>query len=65
MEETWYAVEKPKREKAGMESEKPSEEASVVQERLNWQVAGRDDTKVAQALYAGEAIEEIDRKSVV
>jgi len=46
-----------------MESEnqgtQPSEEGSVVQERLNWQVAGRDDTKVAQALYAGETIDEM------
>jgi hypothetical protein len=48
---------------AGMESEKQTEKlpeaASVVQERLNWQVAERDDTKVAQALYAGEAIDEM------
>jgi hypothetical protein len=46
-----------------MESEKQTEkitgEASVVQERLTGQVAGRDDTKVAQALYAGEAIDEM------
>ncbi|HEV7234785.1 MAG TPA: transposase [Ktedonobacteraceae bacterium] len=50
-----------------MESEKPieqpSEEASIVQERLNWQVAERDDTKVAQALYAGETIEEMHHLS--
>src|SRR2546421_9972140 len=42
-----------------MENEKPSEEISVGQERLHWQVACRDDEKVAQALYAGEPIEEI------
>jgi hypothetical protein len=46
-----------------MESKKlpepPSEKASVVQARLNWQVAWRDDEKVAQALYAGETIEEM------
>lgn len=46
-----------------MESEKQgarsSEEGSVVQQRLNWQVACRDDTEVAQALYAGEAIDEM------
>jgi len=42
-----------------MESEKSTEEASVVQARLNWQVAWRDDEKVAQALYAGETIEEM------
>ncbi len=44
-------------------SEKPTEERSVVQERLNWQVACRDDTKVGQALYAGEAIDEIHHLS--
>lgn len=46
-----------------MESEKqgakPSEEERMVQERLNWQVACRDDTAVAQALYAGETIDEM------
>jgi len=46
----------------GMESEKPTEE-SVVQERLNWQVACRDDRQVAQALYAGETIEEMHHLS--
>lgn len=43
--------------------EKPSEEGSVVQERLSWQVAWRDDTKVAQALYAGETIDEMHQLS--
>jgi len=42
---------------------KPSEERSVVQQRLNWQVAWRDDRKVGQALYAGEAIEEMHQLS--
>src|SRR5258706_1949545 len=45
-----------------MESEKSetqSEKRSVVQERLYWQAAGRDDVKVAQALYAGETIDEM------
>ena len=46
-----------------MESEKPTEEASVVQERLNWQVAWRDEGKVAQALYAGESIDEMHHLS--
>src|SRR2546429_5104493 len=46
-----------------MENEKPTEERSVVQERLNWQVAWRDDTKVGQALYAGETIEEMHQLS--
>src|SRR5438067_953131 len=44
-------------------SEKPPEEGSVVQERLNWQVAWRDDTKVGQALYGGEPIEEMHQLS--
>ena len=43
-----------------MENEK---QTSVVQERLNWQVACRDDTKVGQALYAGETIEEMHHLS--
>src|SRR5947209_18899142 len=42
---------------------KPPEERSVVQQRLNWQVACRDDTKVGQALYAGETIEEMHHLS--
>jgi Transposase DDE domain len=45
------------------QTEKPTEEGSVVQERLNWQVAWRDDTKVGQALYAGEPIEEMHQLS--
>jgi hypothetical protein len=45
------------------QTEKPFEEVSVVQERLNWQVAWRDDTKVGQALYAGETIEEMHHLS--
>lgn len=46
-----------------MESEKPTEEGSVVQDRLNWQVAWRDEGKVAQALYAGETIDEMHHLS--
>src|SRR6266516_7628963 len=46
-----------------MENEKPGEEISVVQERRNLQVASRDDTKVVQALYAGETIEEMHHLS--
>src|SRR5437660_7227734 len=50
-----------------MESEEPrdtqAEAASVVQERLNWRVACRDDAKVAQELYAGEGIEEMHELS--
>ena len=40
-----------------------SKEASIVQERLNWKLAWRDDAKVAQGLYAGEAIEEMHELS--
>ena len=36
---------------------------SAVQERLNWQVARRDDARVARALYAGEAVEEMHELS--
>ncbi len=46
-----------------MENEKPTEERSVVQDRLHWQVAWRDDTKVGQALYAGEPLEEMHQLS--
>jgi len=45
------------------QTEKPTEEGSVVQERLSWQVAWRDDRKVGQALYAGETIEEMHHLS--
>jgi DDE family transposase len=50
-----------------MESEKGQDEQaevpSVIQERLNWRVAWRDDAKVAEGLYAGEAIEEMHELS--
>ena len=46
-------------EKSETQSEKRNEEGSVVQERLHWQAAERDDVKVAQALYAGETIDEM------
>jgi len=36
---------------------------SVVQERLNWKLAQRDDRRVAQGLYAGEEIEEMHELS--
>jgi len=44
-------------------SEHPSEETSIVQERLNWKVAWRDDEKVAQGLSDGEPIEEMHHLS--
>jgi hypothetical protein len=43
-------------------SEEPNE-PSAVMERLNWQLAWRDDRRVAQALYAGEEIEEMHELS--
>jgi hypothetical protein len=50
-----------------MESEKDqdaqAEGASVIQERLNWRLAWRDDAKVAEGLYVGEAIEEMHELS--
>ena len=39
------------------------EETSIVQERLNWKLAWRDDAQVAQGLYAGEEIEEMHELS--
>lgn len=45
------------------ETNKASEEPSIVQERLNWKLAWRDDAQVAQGLYAGEAIEEMHELS--
>jgi hypothetical protein len=38
-------------------------EPSAVMERLSWQWASRDDAQVAQALYAGEEIEEMHELS--
>ncbi len=50
-----------------MESEQGQDEhaegPSVIQERLNWKLAWRDDAQVAQGLYAGEAIEEMHELS--
>src|SRR5712691_10342428 len=40
-----------------------STDASIVQERLNWKLACRDDARVAQGLYAGEEIEEMHERS--
>src|SRR3989442_14932022 len=44
---------------AGEEQSEPS----AVLERLSWQVAYRDDERVAQTLYAGEEIEEMHELS--
>src|SRR2546421_10536044 len=45
----------------GAKQERSEEQSppSAVMERLNWQLAWRDDGRVAQALYAGEEIEEM------
>ena len=45
------------------ETHEESEDASIIQERLNWKLAWRDDAKVAQGLYAGEEIEEMHELS--
>src|SRR6266436_3835114 len=45
------------------EPNETAEQASTVQERLNWKLAWRDDAKIAQGLYAGEAIEEMHELS--
>ena len=45
------------------EAKKEMSEPSAVMERLNWQLAWRDDGRVAQALYAGEEIEEMHELS--
>lgn len=50
-------------EKAAQEETNKAEEPSAVQERLAWQLAWRDDGRVAQALYAGEEVEEIHELS--
>jgi hypothetical protein len=43
--------------------EQEQSQASAVRERLSWQLACRDDERVAQALYAGEEIEELHELS--
>src|SRR3989440_5562778 len=45
------------------EAKQEMSEPSAVMERLNWQLAWRDDGRVAQALYAGEEIEEMHELS--
>ena len=45
------------------EASEEQNEPSAVMERLNWQLASRDDGRVAQALYAGEEIEEMHELS--
>ena len=50
-------------EKASTATEGEQSEPSAVLERLSWQLARRDDERVAQGLYAGEAIEEMHQLS--
>src|SRR5216684_7868346 len=45
------------------EADERKSEPSAVMERLNWQLAWRDDERVAQALYAGEEMEEMHELS--
>src|SRR5437016_11646436 len=49
--------------RGGKEADEEKSEPSAVMERLNWQLAWRDDGRVAQALYAGEEIEEMHELS--
>ncbi len=46
-------------QREGKEASEEHNEPSAVMQRLNWQLACRDDERVAQALYAGEEIEEM------
>ncbi len=49
--------------RGGKEADEEKSEPSAVMERLNWQLAWRDDERVAQALYAGEEMEEMHELS--
>jgi Transposase DDE domain len=55
------STEEKEREPAGEKAEEGG--TSVVQERLNWRWAQRDDRRVAQGLYTGEEIEEMHELS--
>src|SRR3989441_394049 len=50
-------------ENAAKATGEEASEPSAVLERLNWQLARRDDKRVAQGLYTGEAIEEMHELS--
>lgn len=49
--------------RGGKEAEREKSEPSAMMERLHWQLAWRDDERVAQALYAGEEMEEMHELS--
>ncbi len=51
------------KEQEGKGASEEQKEPSAVMERLNWQLARRDDKRVAQALYAGEELEEMHELS--
>jgi len=51
------------KEQEGKGAREEQKEPSAVMERLNWQLARRDDKRVAQALYAGEELEEMHELS--
>ena len=50
-------------ERTSTATEGEQREPSAVLERLSWQLARRDDQRVAQGLYAGEAMEAIHQLS--
>src|SRR6266702_2580022 len=50
-------------ERGARATEGEQNQPSAVLERLSWQLARRDDERVAQALYAGEEIEEMHELS--
>ena len=50
-------------QQAATEAGEEQNEPSAVLERLSWQLAWRDDQRVAQALYAGEELEEMHELS--
>ncbi len=51
------------KEQEGKGASEEQKEPSAVMDRLNWQLARRDDKRVAQALYAGEELEEMHELS--
>jgi hypothetical protein len=51
-------------ERVARATEGEHSQPSAVLERLSWQLARRDDQRVAQGLYAGEAIEEMHETPV-
>jgi hypothetical protein len=50
-------------QQAANEAAEEQNEPSAVLERLSWRLAWRDDKRVAQALYAGEELEEMHELS--